>query len=163
MQLPGAQKDLGEHPAGQREALPAMRGWLLVYMVALTTLVLHGTALTIASVVIYAHTAAAGLHSFVPLSFLLFYVITNIILIIYACLLFILMSWRRKAAIINNIAFNILSVAFLVAWHVFGEKSNIGTVIDSVPNLVGAGYFLVSRRVRNTFITRPAARPLLGR
>jgi hypothetical protein len=141
-----------EKSAGQHGPLPGMRGWLLAYVVVLAYLLLHGAGLTIASIVIYAHPAAAGLRSFVPLSFLLFYVITNVILIFYMALLFVLMARRRKSAIINNIVFNILSVMFLVAWHILGEKSNAGTVVDSVPNLAGAAYFLLSRRVRNTFV-----------
>lgn len=133
-----------------------MRGWLLVYMVALAALLLHGAVLTIGSIVIYA--SAAGQHS-VPLGFLLFYVATNVILAVYGVRLFILMRRRRRSAIINNVAFNILAVLFLVSWHLFGEKSNIGTVVDALPNLSFAAYFLLSRRVRNTFIIGPRPRP----
>jgi uncharacterized protein DUF2569 len=140
-----------QQPAGQRGALPRIRGWLLVYTVVLVGLALHGAALTIASIVIYAHPAAAGLRSFVPLSFLLFYVITNVILILYTVVLLILMMQRRRSAILNNVIFNFLSVAFLVAWHFSGEKSNVGTLVDSVPGVVGAAYILLSRRVRSTF------------
>jgi hypothetical protein len=155
MQLHGA-RDAGnlEQPARQCGALPRIQGWLLVYIAALAVLLLHGAGLTIASVVIYAHPAAAGLHSFVPLSPLLFYVITNVILILYTVVLFILMSQRRRSAIMNNIILNILSIAFLAAWHLIGEKSNIGTLVDSAPNLVGAAYILLSRRVRSTFTIR---------
>lgn len=147
-----------EQPAGQRGAPLRMRGWLLVYIVTLAYLLLHGAALTIASIVIYNDPSAAGLHSFVPLSFLLFYVITSVILILYGAVLFILMSKRCRLAIMNNVIFNIISAIFLIAWHLLGEKSNVGTLVDSVPNLVGAAYIFLSRRVRNTFIIRPAAR-----
>ena len=147
-----------EQPTGQREAPPRIRGWLLAYIAVLAFLLVHGAALTIASVVNYAHPSAAGLHSSVPLSFLLFYVVTNVMLILYTAALFILMSRRRKSAIVNNILFNILSVAFLLTWHILGEKSNVGTIIDSIPSLVCAAYILLSRRVRNTFIIRPSAR-----
>jgi hypothetical protein len=58
---------------------------------------------------------------------------------------------RRRAAIAANIALNTLSVSFLVAWHFLGLKSQAGTVIDTVPVLILLWYFLVSRRVRNTF------------
>ena len=150
MRLDGAHKPARQ--AGQRAALPRVRGWLLVYVVGLAVLLVHGAALTIGSIVIYAHPAAAGLHSFVPLGFLLLYVITNIILIVYAIFLFVLMAQRCRSAIMHNIVFNLLSVAFLVTWHVFGEKSNFGTVVDALPGLVGAAYFILSRRVRNTFI-----------
>jgi hypothetical protein len=150
MRLDGAHQPA--KPADQRATLPKVRGWLLVYMAGLAVLLVHGAALTIASIVIYSHPAAAGLHSFVPLGFLLLYVTTNIFLIIYAIFLFVLMARRRRSAIMHNIVFNLLSVAFLVLWHVFGEKSNFGTVVDSIPGFVGAAYFMLSRRVRNTFI-----------
>lgn len=139
-------------PAARRAALPRVRGWLLVYVCGLAVQLVHGAALTIGSIVIYAHPAAAGLHSFVPLGFLLLYVITNISLISYGIFLFFQMAQRRRSAIINNIVFNLLSVAFLVIWHVVGEKSNFGMVVDSLPGLVGAAYFMLSRRIRNTFI-----------
>jgi hypothetical protein len=160
MQLHGARdaESLSSRPASPGP-LPRIRGWLLVYIAALAVLLLHGAGLTIASIVIYAHPTAAGLHSFVPLGFLLFYVITNVILILYGVVLFILMSQRRGSAITNNIIFNILSASFLVAWHLLGEKSNVGTLVDSAPNLVGAAYVLLSRRVRSTFIIRPPVRP----
>ncbi len=73
------------------------------------------------------------------------------LLVVYAVVLYVLMFKRRKAAIAHNIAFNALSVLLLVAWHFVGEKSNIGTFVDALPNLVGLWYFLVSKRVRNTF------------
>jgi hypothetical protein len=150
MRLDGARKPA--RLVGQRAALPKVRGWLLVYIAGLAVMLVHGAALTIGSIVIYADPAAAGLHSFVPLGFLLLYVTTNIILIVYAIFLFVLMARRRRSAIMHNIVFNLLSVAFLVTWHVFGEKSNFGTLVDSIPGLVGAAYFMLSRRVRNTFI-----------
>jgi len=73
-------------------------------------------------------------------------------LIIYAVVLFILMFRKRRVAIRHNIIFNVLSVLFLVAWHFAGEKSNVGTFVDALPNLVSLWYFLASKRVRNTFI-----------
>jgi hypothetical protein len=82
----------------------------------------------------------------------LFYGITNVLLIIYAVVLYILMFRRRKAAISHNITFNALSVLLLVAWHFAGEKSKVGTFVDALPNLVSLWYFLASKRVRNTFI-----------
>jgi uncharacterized protein DUF2569 len=152
MRLDGAREARKPAQPRQRAALPKVRGWLLVYIAGLAVLLVHSAALTIGSIVIYAHPAAAGLHSFVPLGFLLLYVTTNLFLIIYAIFLFVLMARRRRSAIIHNIVFNLLSVAFLVIWHLFGEKSNFGTVVDSVPGLIGAAYFMLSRRVRNTFI-----------
>jgi hypothetical protein len=138
--------------------LVGIRGWLQVYVVVLGLLTVHAIALTVASVIIYNKPAAAGLatvaslKAFSPLSSVLFYDITNGLLIIYAVVLYILMFRRRKAAISHNIAFNALSVLLLVAWHFAGEKSNVGTFVDALPNLVSLWYFLVSKRVRNTFI-----------
>ncbi len=129
----------------------AIRGWLLVYVVVLAFITVHGMALTAASIIIYIKPSAAGVTSFAPLSALLFYDITNALLIIYAIVLFILMFRRRKAAIVHNIVFNAVSVLLLVGWHFAGQKSNIGTFVDALPSLVSLWYFLVSKRVRTTF------------
>jgi hypothetical protein len=139
--------------------LPRIRGWLLVYLVALGYVTLHSTALTAASIVIYADPSVAGLHSFVPLSALLFYVITNSALILYGIILLVLMWQRRRSAIVNNVVFAVLSIASLTAWHFLGEKSNFGTLVDSAPNLIGAAYILRSARVRDTFIVGPRRSP----
>ena len=134
-----------------------IRGWLLVYVVALAIITVHGMALTIASIIVYAKPPAAGvtssaaLKSLSPLSALLLYDITNALLIIYAIVLFILMFRRRKAAIAHNIIFNAVSVLLLVGWHFTGGKSNVGTFVDALPNLVSLWYFFVSKRVRTTF------------
>jgi len=130
-----------------------LRGWLLVYMAGLVVLALHGLGLTVAVVVIYANPALGGLTSFVPLGWLLFYVLTNVVLVIYTAVLLVLMLRRRKAAIANNIVFNLLSVLFVVLWHFVGEKSLVGTVVDSLPGLAGLGYVLTSKRVRGTFVS----------
>ena len=73
--------------------------------------------------------------------------------------LFILMKRRRRSAIIHNIIFSILSVVFLVTWHAIGEKSTMGTLVDSIPSLVIVVYFLLSRRVRKTFVIDRDDRP----
>jgi len=144
--------------------LVGIRGWLLVYVVVLGFLTVHAIALTVASVIIYNKPATAGLSTvapliaFSPLSSVLFYDITNGLLIIYAVVLYVLMFRRRKAAISHNITFNALSVLLLVAWHFAGEKSNVGTFVDALPNLVSLWYFLVSKRVRNTFIAGYSSR-----
>jgi hypothetical protein len=137
--------------------MSGVRGWLLVYTIVLAYLLVHGAALTVASLVIYAHPAVAGLRSFVPLHFLLFYVATNVLLILYTITLFVLMARRRRAVIVNNVIFNVLGVVFLLLWHVLGEKSNVGTVVDTLPYLIGLAYVLRSRRVRNTFCLKPDA------
>jgi hypothetical protein len=126
-------------------------GWLLVYTIALAIQLVHGIGLTIGATIIYSDPSLASLHTFIPLWALLFYVITNLIAACYAIVLFILMFKHRHSAIGNNIAFNILTISFLVSWHVLGAKSNVGTVIDVLPGVIGLCYFLVSKRVRNTF------------
>lgn len=143
----------------REKELIGIRGWLLAYVVVLGLLTVHAIGLTVASVIVYNKPATAGLAATVaplkasfPLSSVLFYGITNVLLIIYAVVLYILMFRRRKAAISHNITFNVLSVLLLVAWHFAGEKSNVGTFVDALPNLVSLWYFLVSKRVRNTFI-----------
>jgi len=135
-----------------RVRLVGIRGWLLVYMVGLAAELAHGLALTIGSLVIYTKPSLAGLSSVIPLWALLIYVISNLGLVAYGVALFILMSRERKAAIANNILFNSLSVAFLLVWFFLGAKSPIGTVVDSLPGIVGIAYFSRSRRVRNTFM-----------
>jgi hypothetical protein len=143
-----------KQPTGQPAASPRIRGLLLLYVIALVPFLLHTAVLTVGSMVSYTHPAAAGLHSRVPLGFLIYYVISNVALLVYGIVLFILMIRRRRSAIANNVIFNILAVVFLLSWHLFGEKSTIGTGIDSVPNLLGAVYVLMSTRVRSTFIVR---------
>src|SRR5260370_19368724 len=144
--------------ANRETELVGIRGWLLVYVGVIGFLTVHAIGLTVASVIIYDKSATAGLatvaslKAFSPLSSVLFYGITNVLLIIYAVVLYVLMFGRRKAAISHNITFNALSVLLLVAWHFAGEKSNVGTFVDALPNLVSLWYFLVSKRVRNTFI-----------
>jgi hypothetical protein len=129
-----------------------LRGWLLVYMAGLVVQGLHGLGLTVAAVVIYADPARAGLTSFVSLRALLFYVVTNVAVAIYTAVVLVLMVRRRKAAIVNAVVLNCLTVAILISWHFLGEKSPVGTVVDSLPSVVGIAYMLWSKRVSATFI-----------
>jgi hypothetical protein len=69
-----------------------IRGWLLVYMIALAIQLVHGIGLTLAAIVIYSNPSIAGLHSFVPFGALLFYVFTNVVAASYAIVLLFLMS-----------------------------------------------------------------------
>jgi hypothetical protein len=137
--------------SGAKPRLVGIRGWLLLYMVGLAAELAHGMELTIGSLIIYAKPSLAGLHSFIPLWALLIYVVSNLGLVAYGVVLFVLMLMKRRAAIANNILFNALSVAFLVSWFLLGAKSPLGTVVDCVPGLVAIAYFTRSQRVRNTF------------
>jgi hypothetical protein len=128
-----------------------IRGWLLVYVIVLGLLALHGLGLTLATLIVNADPSLVGMNSFVPLPSLLLYVISNLFLVLYTVVLYILMFKGLKSAIINNVIFHVLSIAFLVSWHIVGMKSTLGTVIDSTPGIIGVWYMLASRRVRNTF------------
>jgi Protein of unknown function (DUF2569) len=127
-----------------------IRGWLIVYLVVLAGLTAHGLALTIASLIIGADPSLAGLTSFVPAPALAFYVVSNAVLILYAALLFVLMSRRKRAAVVHNVVFNVLSVIFLLGWHALHMKSTLGVAIDVIPNLLMTAYILRSKRVRKT-------------
>jgi hypothetical protein len=140
-----------ERLAGQGPELPRIRGLLLVYFIVLTIFFVHNSFLTVGSIAVYGHSSAAGSHH-VPLGSLLYYIISNVTLLVYVIYLFILMKRRRRSAIIHNTIFNILSAVFLVTWYAIGEKSTTGTIADSIPNLIIVVYFLLSRRVRKTFV-----------
>jgi hypothetical protein len=137
--------------AGQGPELPRIRGLLLVYFTALTIFFVHNSFLIAGSIVVYGHSSATGSHH-VPPGSLVYYIISNVALLVYVIYLFILMKRRRRSAIIHNLIFNMLSAVFLVTWHAIGEKSTTGMLVDSIPNLVIVVYFLLSRRVRKTFI-----------
>jgi len=143
--------------SGAEARLVGIRGWLLVYMVGLAIELAHGLALTIGSLVIYVDPSLAGLHSLIPLWGLLIYVVSNLGLLAYGAVLFVLMSRGRRSAIAHNILFNALSISFLIVWFCLSAKSPVGTVVDSLPGIVAIAYFLRSRRVRNTFVSAPAA------
>jgi hypothetical protein len=139
-------------PGGDaKPRLTGVRGWLLLYVTALAAELAHSLMLTIGSLIIYADPSLAGLDSFIPLWALLIYVVSNLGLVAYGVVLILQMRRKRQAAIVNNIVFNALSVAFLVSWFLLGAKSPFGTVVDSLPGLVAIAYFACSRRVRNTF------------
>ena len=138
-------------PTGQISKEQPIRGWLIVYLVVLAGLAAHGLELTIASLIIAADPSLAGLASFVPAPALVFYVTSNALLILYTVYLFVLMLRRKRSAIAHNVVFNALSVAFLLAWHVFHMKSTLGVAIDTIPNIVMAAYILTSKRVERTF------------
>jgi hypothetical protein len=129
-------------------------------MVGLVIQALHGVGLTIGAIVIFANPKLAGLDSFVPLGALLFYVLTNIVLAIYTAVVLTLMIRRRKAAILNSIVLNCLTVLFLTLWHLLGEKSPFGAIVDSAPSLVGLAYMVRSKRVRATFTFSRAEVPV---
>lgn len=130
---------------------PPIRGWLVVYLVVLAGLAAHGLELTIASLIVGADPSLAGLTSFVPVPALVFYVVSNAVLILYVVLLYVLMFRRKRSAIAHNVVFNALSVVFLLGWHAFHMKSTVGLAIDVVPNILMTAYILTSERVRHTF------------
>ncbi|MEV4351253.1 hypothetical protein AB0J83_42900 [Actinoplanes sp. NPDC049596] len=136
--------------ASEAEQTP-IRGWLVVYLVALAGLALHGLALTVAALIIAADPSLAGLTSFVPAPALAFYVASNASLILYTIVLYVLMLRRKRSAVANNVIFNIASLASLVAWHAMGMKSTVGLAIDAIPPILMAAYVVTSGRCRRTF------------
>jgi hypothetical protein len=137
-------------PAGT----PAPRGiggWLLIYVIGRAGLLLHQLQLTIGAIVIFADPAVAGRRTFVPLSAFLLYEATNWLLVGLTVLAFVLMRRRSTSAIWVNLTLSGLWLAALVVWQFLGLKSPAGTIIDATPALFGIWYFLISRRVRNTF------------
>jgi hypothetical protein len=120
-------------------------------MIALGALLLHELQLSVGAIIIYADPSIDGLRTFVPLGALLLYEATNAVLVALTIVAYSLMFRRRRAAIAANITLNALSVSFLVAWHFLGMKSQAGTAIDALPGLILLCYFLLSKRVRNTF------------
>jgi hypothetical protein len=136
-------------------SLVGIRGWLALYVVGLAAELAHGLALTVGSLVIYARPSLVGLHSFIPFWALLIYVVSNLALVAYGVVLFVLMRRERKTAIRHNILFNALSIAFLFIWFFLSAKSPIGTVGDSLPALAAIAYFCRSRRVHKTFRALP--------
>ncbi|MFB9363461.1 DUF2569 family protein [Actinoplanes nipponensis] len=146
--LVSAERLSGDGPEAGRTPI---RGWLVVYLVALAGLALHGLALTIASLVIAADPSLVGLTSFVSAPALTFYVTSNASLILYTVVLYLLMGKRKRSAVAHNVIFNILSLSFLVGWHAMGMKSTVGLAIDAIPPVLMTAYFVTSRRVRRTF------------
>ena len=129
-----------------------IRGFLLIYVIGLGGLFFHQLELTVASVIFYFDPSLIGMVSFIPLYALIFYVITNLIDLTYILILFVLFAKKRRSAIKNTIVYSIISILTLISWHFLGEKSSFGTMLDALPAVVGIFYFLISKRVKKTFI-----------
>lgn len=84
--------------------------------------------------------------------------VTNCLLGAYVIVLLWLIRTKRRIAILHNYVYCATSIGCLVAWNALGMKSPIGTVIDSLPGVVGIVYFATSVRVRRTLL-RPPCRP----
>lgn len=107
---------------------------MLVYVIVLGLGALHDVELAVAALIISARPSLGGLHSFLPLPALLFFVFSNLLLVAH------------------NVVCNGLSAVFLVCWHFPGMKSTLGTMVDALPAVVGAWYVTASTRVRHTFV-----------
>ena len=85
--------------------MDGIRGWLLVIMVLLAYQLVHGLVLTSGAIILYNDPSVAAKEDFtgVPLSGLVLYVVTNLILAAYAAAVLALMLKKRKAAIINSV------------------------------------------------------------
>jgi Protein of unknown function (DUF2569) len=140
------------HHATDNPKPTGIPGWLLLYTILLLYLVLHGLGLTIASIIVYHHPSLAGLSTYLPFRDEAIYVATNLVLVLYTVVLIVLILKKRHSAIIHNALLAVLNVVFLMLWHLFGAKSSIGTLVDSLPGLVGIVYFLTSQRVKHTLV-----------
>jgi hypothetical protein len=129
-------------------------GLLAVYVVVVGIGFLHGLGLTVASVIINANPSPAGLSAPLPWGYVAFYLVGNVILAAYAVVLVRLIAKKRKSAIAHNAVYGILTIIFLAAWHFLGMKSLVGTVVDSLPGVVGILYFALSARVKETLVGR---------
>jgi len=138
-------------PPASTRAPQGIGGWLLIYVIGRAGLLLHQLQLTVGAIVIYADPAVVGRRTFVPLSALLLYEVTNWLLVGLTVLAFVLIRRKSRAAISVNLALCGLWLAALVGWQFLGLKSPAGTIIDVTPALFGFWYFLTSKRVRNTF------------
>jgi hypothetical protein len=131
-----------------------IRGSLLLIVVLLAYQLIHGIVLTGGAIILYNDPSLAARVGFsgVPLGGLLLYVTTNLVLAIYAIVVVVLMVRRKKAAISNCIILNLLWPCCLIVWHLAGEKSHIGTIVDILPNIVILLYVAFSPRVKATFV-----------
>jgi hypothetical protein len=123
-------------------------------VVVLVLLLLHGIGLTIAALVIDANPSLVGMTDLGPASHVVFYVATNCFLAVYVLILLWLIFTKRRAAIVHNYLYCAISIGCLVAWNALGMKSPVGTVVDSLPGVVGILYFANSTRVKRT-LRRP--------
>ena len=119
-------------------------------MIARLVLLPHQLQLTLGAIVIVVDPTLVGRRTFVPLSSLLLYEATNLLLMGLTVVALLLILCRRRAAIPVNLALGGSWLAALVAWQFLGLHSSVGTVIDVIPALLGLGYFLTSSRVRHT-------------
>ncbi|MBQ0902090.1 hypothetical protein [Micromonospora sp. U21] len=138
-----------------RSSAPRLGALLVGYVVLLVLLLIHGIGLTIATLVIDTNPSLAGMTDLAPGSHVAFYVVTNCLLAVYILVLVWLICTKRRAAIVHNYLYCATSIGCLVAWNVLGMKSSIGTVIDSLPSVVGIVYFANSTRVKRT-LRRPS-------
>jgi hypothetical protein len=147
--------DPGRWATGHHDHAPRRIGGLLaVYLVMLAILVLHGLGLTVAAVVVNGNPSLADLSEPLPWSYIVLYIVTNVILAAYTLAVMKLIVTKRRSAVFHNAIWAILTVVFLVIWHLLGMKSLLGTFVDSVPGLAGILYLARSRRVGQT-LTRP--------
>jgi hypothetical protein len=137
-----------------RWSAPHLGGLLVGYVVVLVLLLIHGIGLTIATLVIEANPSLVGMTDLGPGSHIAFYVVTNCLLAAYILMLVWLICTKRRAAIVHNYVYCAISIGCLVAWNALGMKSPIGTIVDSLPAVVGILYFANSTRVKRTLQRR---------
>ncbi len=133
--------------------LSGIRGFLVFYLFIMAYQLVHGLVLTGGSIVLYNNPALAKTQDFsLPLSGLLLYDISNLILAALGVVFLVLAFKRKKAAIVWGLALSVLWPVALFVWHIAGEKSHFGTIVDTLPNIIGIFYLLLSKRVKATFV-----------
>jgi hypothetical protein len=133
--------------------LNGIRGFLPFYLFLMGYQLAHGLVLTVGSIVLYNDPALAKTQDFsLPLGGLLLYDISNLILAALGIVFLVLAFKRKKAAIVWGLALSVLWPVALFVWHVAGEKSHFGTIVDTLPNIISIFYLLLSKRVKATFV-----------
>ena len=135
------------------ERFAGIKGFLILYVFLAVVQLIHGLVLTGGSIIIYNVPTLAAKNNFhIPVAALYLYVISNLVLAALAIALLILIFKKKRLAILFGVLLSLMWPICLIVWHFAGEKSNFGTVVDTLPDIIGFFYILLSRRVRTTFV-----------
>jgi hypothetical protein len=115
-----------------------------VYVVVLLFVIVHAIGLMIAATIITANPSLVPGTSVRGWDEVTFYLVTNLVLVVYGGALVRLILKRRRSAILHNYALCGLTICFHVLWHQLGMKSTTGLFVDSMPAVLGAIYFGLS-------------------
>ena len=137
----------------EHERSAGIKGFLAFYVFMVVVQLIHGLILTGGSIIIYNVPSLAAKNNFhIPLAALYLYVVSNLVLAVLAIVLLVLIFKKKKLAITFGVLLSLLWPITLIVWHFAGEKSNFGTIVDTLPDVIGFFYILLSRRVRATLV-----------